>query len=90
MLVEWVADWTELLAEAARTEEDAWSCVRRLCRRGRAIARFVELWGTPNSRGAASQLAAAERFGWPLPTSDLDPADLMHHILVWENQHPDG
>ena len=34
MLVEWVADWTELLAEAARTEEDAWSCVERLCRRG--------------------------------------------------------
>src|SRR5689334_14936133 len=39
MLVEWVTDWTELLAEAARTEDDAWSCVQRLCRRGRAIGR---------------------------------------------------
>jgi hypothetical protein len=90
MLVEWVADWTELLAEAARTEDDAWSCVRRLCRRGRAIGRFVQLWGEPGSRGAASQLAAAERFGWPLPSSDMDPGDLMHHILSWENQHPEG
>jgi hypothetical protein len=90
MLVEWVTDWTELLAEAARTEDDAWSCVHRLCRRGRAIGRFVQLWGEPASRGAASQLAAAERFGWPLPTSGVDAGDLMHHILTWENQHPEG
>jgi hypothetical protein len=90
MLVEWVADWTELLAEAARTEDDAWSCVQRLCRRGRAIGRFVQLWGNPSSRGAAAQLAAAERFGWPLPNQDVDPGDLMHHILTWENQHPEG
>src|SRR5687767_6050298 len=34
MLVEWLTDWTELLAEAARTDDDAWSCVKRLCRRG--------------------------------------------------------
>src|SRR5262245_66566525 len=42
MLVEWLTDWTELLAEAARNEDDAWSCVERLCRRGRAIGRFVQ------------------------------------------------
>ena len=88
MLVEWVADWTELLVEAARTDDDAWSCVRRLCRRGRAISRFVQLWNEPSSRGAAAQLAAAERFSWPLPESRIDPPDLMHHILTWENQHP--
>jgi hypothetical protein len=90
MLVEWVTDWTELLAEAARSDEDAWSCVRRLCRRGRAISRFVQLWNDPTARGAAAQLAGAERFGWPLPNADMDPADLMHHILTWENQHPEG
>lgn len=89
MLVEWVADWTELLAEASRTEDDAWSCVRRLCRRGRAISRFVQLWNEPAGRGAATQLAAAERFNWPLPPADLEAPDLMHHILTWENQHPD-
>ena len=65
MLIEWVTDWTELLADAARTEDDAWSCVRRLCRRARAIGRFVRLWTNPDSRGAAGQLAAAERFSWP-------------------------
>jgi hypothetical protein len=90
MLVEWVTDWTELLAEAARNEDDAWSCVQRLCRRGRAIGRFVQLWGNPTSRGAASQLAAAERFGWPLPATSVDPGDLMHYILTWENQHTEG
>jgi hypothetical protein len=89
MLVEWVADWTELLAEAARTEEDAWSCVRRLCRRGRAISRFVQLWADPASRGAAAQLAAAERFAWPLPSAPVEPPDLMHHILTWESRHPE-
>ncbi len=89
MLVEWVADWTELLAEAARTDDDAWNCVRRLCRRGRAIGKFVQLWTEPNRRGAAAQLAAVERFSWPLPTTDLDPPDLMQHILRWENKHPD-
>ncbi|MBY0512871.1 MAG: hypothetical protein K2P78_03050 [Gemmataceae bacterium] len=90
MLVEWLADWTELLAEASRSEDDAWSCVRRLCRRGRAISRFVQLWNEPHGRGAATQLAAAERFNWPLPPADLDPGDLMHHILTWENQHPEN
>ena len=88
MLVEWVADWTELLAEAARTDDDAWSCVRRLCRRGRAIGRFVHLWCEQNNPGAASQLAAAERFNWPLPTHPVEAPDLMHHILTWENSHP--
>ncbi|WP_171472044.1 hypothetical protein [Frigoriglobus tundricola] len=88
MLVEWLADWTELLADASRTEDDAWSCVNRLCRRGRAIGRFVQLWADPFDRGAAIQLAASERFDWPLPCSDMDPGDLMHHILTWENQHP--
>ena len=88
MLVEWLTDWTELLAEAARTDDDAWSCVRRLCRRGRAISRFVQLWNEPHARGAAGQLAAAERFNWPLPAADMEAPDLMHHILTWENQHP--
>ncbi len=88
MLVVWVTDWTVLLAEAARTDADAWSCVRRLCRRGRAISRFVQLWGQPKGRGAASQLAAAERFTWPLPASGMDTADVMEHILNWENSHP--
>ena len=88
MLVEWVTDWTELLAEAARTDDDAWSCVQRLCRRGRAISRFVQLWNEPGGRGAAAQLAAAERFGWPLPIAGVEPPDLMDQILSWENRHP--
>jgi hypothetical protein len=91
MLVEWVVDWAELLAEAARSEADAAALVQRLRRRGQAIGRFVYLWSDPRSRGSAAQLAAVERFAWPLPTAPrMDPPDLMHHILTWENQHPEG
>ncbi len=90
MLVEWVVDWAELLAEAARNDDDAKRLVSRLCRRGRAIGRFVKLWCEPEPAGryGATQLAASERFAWPLPVRAVDPPELMHHILSWENQHP--
>jgi hypothetical protein len=90
MLVEWVVEWAELLAGAARSDEDAGELVGRLCRRGKAIGRFVHLWGEAKTRGSAAQLAAVERFGWPLPTARMDPGDLMHHILTWEDQHTAG
>ena len=60
-----------------------------LFRSGRAIGRFVQLWNEPKGRKSAAQLAASERFAWPLPTAFVDPPDLMHHILTWENQHPE-
>jgi hypothetical protein len=90
MLVEWVVDWAELLVEAARTEADAQRLVTRLCRRGRAIGKFVYLWCLDSfrNRPGATQLAASERFAWPLPADDIDAADLMQHILTWENEHP--
>ena len=87
MLVEWMVDWAELLAGAARTDAEAETLVARLGRRARAIGRFVLLWSDPRTRGSAAQLAAVERFAWPLPDRGIDPPDLMHHILTWENQH---
>jgi hypothetical protein len=90
MLVEWLVDWVELLAETAPCEKSARDRVRRLTRRARAIGRFVTLWCHERSRGAALQLAAAERFDWPLPSRRVDAADLMKEILHWENQFPVG
>lgn len=87
MLVEWVVDWAELLSDAARTDDDAARLVNRLTRRGRAIGRFVQLWCQPKHRPAATQLAASERFTWPLPNEHVAPPDLMEHILNWESQH---
>jgi hypothetical protein len=90
MLVEWVVDWAELLAGAARSDDDARELVNRVRRRGRAIGRFVNLWCDQDhhDRGGATQLAASERFAWPLPINQIDPPDLMQQILCWENQHP--
>src|SRR5262245_12912476 len=80
VLVEWLVD----RAEAA--PGDPTEAVRRLCRRGRAIGRFVVLWCHAQSPGAAGQLAAAERFEWPLPPADVDPCLLMQGILAWEDR----
>jgi hypothetical protein len=82
-LIEWLVDRAEELAHASA---DVTEGVRRLCRRGRAIARFVFLWCHAHTRGAAGQLAASEQFTWPLPAADLDPCILMHNILAWETR----
>ena len=87
MLVDWLVDWAELLGDGARTGPDAHTLVGRLCWRGKAISRFVQLWVEPRTRGSAMQLAAVERFTWPLPERGVDSADLMHDILAWENAH---
>jgi hypothetical protein len=87
VLVEWLVERAERLARAAPA--DASDRVRRLCRRGRAIARFVALWGDRRSRGGAVQLAAVERFTWPLPSAAVDPGELMEHIVSWESASED-
>jgi len=87
MLVDWLVGWAEVLADGARTAEEAERLDGRLRRRGRAIARFVQLWLEPRSRGSAAQLAATERFSWPLPRGTTEPADLMETILNWERSH---
>ena len=83
VLVEWLVGQAERSAQGVPAEQ-APTVVRRLCRRARSIGRFVELWCHRAERGAACQLAAVERFSWPLPTVPLDPCDLMEEILSWE------
>jgi hypothetical protein len=83
VLVEWLVEQAERLAavipgEMARVE------VQRLRLRGRAIARFVRLWCYDHSTGPAAQLAACERFDWPLPHLWKDPCEVMQGILAYE------
>jgi hypothetical protein len=90
VLVEWLVERAEHLhavrGQGTQGEREAASAeVQKLCRRGRAIARFVALWGDPASRGGAAQLAAVERFHWPLPAGDVDPCELMQDIVEWES-----
>lgn len=85
LLVEWLVERAEDVCEQAPSEIVVLEEVKKLCRRGRAIGRFVLLWCHDRERGAACQLAAAERFCWPLPTrARVDPCDLMQDILDFE------
>jgi hypothetical protein len=85
VLIEWLVEQAFRLTNA-RVDDDAEQAVRRLCRRGRGIARFVILWNRPRDRGAASQLAVTEKFHWPLPDRAADPCELMQSILNWEEE----
>jgi hypothetical protein len=90
ILVEWLVDRAEHLAQMAPSETSARQEMHRLCRKARAIGRFVVLWGQARERGAACQLAAAERFAWPLPTTAEDPCELMQFILDCETRQLAG
>jgi hypothetical protein len=88
VLVEWLVEQAEQVGDTAPSAQAAVAEVQRLCRRARAIVRFVVLWcHTERGRGAAVQLAATERFGWPLPTTTVEPCELMFDILCWEEEH---
>src|SRR5262245_19221083 len=89
VLVEWLVEQAERLARQAGPAA-ARPRVEALVRRGRAIARFVSLWCLEGDRGAAAQLAGAERFLWPLPAGPADPWRLMCQILTWEAEVLDG
>ncbi len=82
VLVEWLVERVEALADAGANVAEA---LDRLCVRARSIGRFVHLWCHCRERGAAGQLAAAERFTWPLPDARIDPCELMQSILDWED-----
>ena len=86
VLVEWLVERAETLAQQTNFEHWARAEIRRLCRRCRAIGRFIRLWCYEGMPGAAGQLAVAEGFKWPLPQAFIDPCELMQEILEWENQ----
>jgi hypothetical protein len=85
ILVEWLVAETEHAVERTACEETARLRVERLCSRARALGRFVRLWCHDENAAAAYQLAACERFPWPLPTMPMDPCDLMEAITTWES-----
>jgi hypothetical protein len=86
ILIEWLVDHAERLAEAAKDAAAAENELAGFCRKARGICRFVDLWCHRRQRGAAGQLAVAERFTWPLPDAQVDPCELMQDILDWEDR----
>ena len=86
MLIEWLVEQAERLAATGPPQPLLETEVARLCRRARALARFVTLWCYEKGRRAACQLAAVERFAWELPTRAVDPCELMQEILFCEGE----
>jgi hypothetical protein len=88
ILLEWVAGWAERVINCSPTETVAMARIEQVRLRGRAIRHFVQLWCHDQDAAAATQLAATERFRWPLPEElDADPWELMHLILDWEERN---
>src|SRR5437764_1402773 len=89
LLVEWLVDQVERVSDDLAPLPTPPKLVNRFCDRARSISRFVHLWCYAEARGAAYQLAATERFPWPLPIEAADPYELMHSILSWEADRED-
>jgi hypothetical protein len=81
MLVEWLVEQAEHRTAGTCDIDVAQREVQRLCRWARGVNRFVQLWCFEESRAAAMQLAASERFDWPLPATYMEPCELMEQIL---------
>ncbi len=84
VLVEWLVDRAEECHDRLSGFDVCRQEISRLCRRARAVSRFVYLWCHQAAHGAACQLAASERFAFPLPLPEADPYYLMQDILDFE------
>jgi len=84
VLVEWLVEQVEHRVHNWGSEGEAQGEVRKLCRIGRSVSRFVALWCHHNAPGAATQLAGAENREWPLPDGPVDPCELIQTVLDWE------
>lgn len=83
VLVEWLVEEAESLSPPL-SDDAALAEVQSLRKRGRALGRFVRLWSIDDDRRGAIQLAASERFDWPLPDGQVEPCLLMQHIVWFE------
>ena len=87
MLVEWLVEEADRRAALAEDGDACGREVRALCRWARAVSHFVYLWCHAGLPGPAIQLAASERFAWPLPATWQEPDELMEQILTWESRN---
>ena len=85
LLIEWLVDRAESILSKLGQIGASLVEVQLLCRRARAVSRFVYLWCHQAFHGAACQLAASERFRFPLPLPEVDPYELMQVILEFED-----
>src|SRR5436190_23952997 len=86
LLFEWLVERADRLARTAGADPSVGGRIAQLHRRVRAIAQFVFLWCERRDRGAAGQLASAERFFWPMPTARVDSCVLIERILQFEDR----
>jgi len=61
LLVEWLVEQAERLAEDEAPADRVEGELRRLCRWGRSVSRFVGLWCHEGEHGAAEEQTAEQR-----------------------------
>jgi len=84
LLVEWLAEQTEYIARSATSPQQAKEWVERLCHYARALRQFLILWCYDRNPGSAAQLAATQKFAWPLPSAEEENAlRILQQILLW-------
>lgn len=86
LLVDWLVERAENLAASSLAENGRRERLAMLCRRARAVGRFIRLWCYDGEFGAAVQLAGAEGAAWQLPVGPEDAPDLMLRILKVEGR----
>jgi hypothetical protein len=84
LLVEWLVEQTEHIARSAASPQQAKERVERLCHYARALRQFLVLWCYDKNPGSAAQLAATQKFAWPLPSAEEENAlSILQQVLLW-------
>jgi len=86
LLVDWLVERAENLAASSLSETGRRERLAAVCRRARAVVRFIRLWCYEGEFGAAMQLAGAEGPAWNLPAGPEEPPDLMARLLTVEGR----
>ncbi len=84
LLVEWLVEQTECIARNAASLQQAKERVERLCHYARALRQFLILWCYDKNPGSAAQLAATQKFAWPLPSAGEENAlSILQQVVLW-------
>ncbi len=87
MLVEWLVDWAEMLADTISDEELVEKRFYKVRSRAQLICCYLRLCQETDAHASLTQFTATQKLPWPLPTLKIDTIELLDRILDWESRH---